>query len=247
MSTQLSDPPPDPSTAYRERGLDRAEMGFLVLASIFMGALVVTNLIAGKFFVLFGQELSCGVIAYPVTFLATDLISEVYGRKRATAVVKAGFAVSVFVTIIVVLANAAPIYDRSPVTEEAFQMVFGFLPGIVLGSMTAYLVAQYVDVRVFEFWRDLTNGRFLWLRNNLSTVFSQLVDTTLVVVIALVIWPTYDNNPQTTAIDSETTVGIIIGQYLFKAAVAFVDTPLFYVGTAWLNRWIEAGKEDSLA
>ncbi len=225
---------------YRELAPNRADLGFMLLSGIFLGALVITNVIAGKFFVLFGQELSCGIIAYPITFLVTDLISEVYGRKRATALVKVGFAVSVFITLVVWLANFAPIYDRSPVTDEAFNMVFGLLPGIVFGSMTAYLVAQYIDVQIFEFWRTLTDGRYLWLRNNGSTIFSQLVDTALVVLIALVLWPKIDGNPATTPIDSETTWGIIIGQYLFKAAIALLDTPLFYVCTAWLERWIAA-------
>ena len=106
---------------FRDVAPTRAERLYLLLAGIFLGALVMTNAIAGKFFVLFGQELSAGIIAYPITFLVTDLISELYGRKRATLVVKVGFTVSVFVTAIVWIANAAPIYDRSPVTDESFK------------------------------------------------------------------------------------------------------------------------------
>ena len=113
----------------------RAERAYLLLAGIFLGALVLTNLIAGKFFTLLGLPLSCGVIAYPVTFLATDLISEVYGRRRAQQVVKTGFFVSVFVTFVVWLANHAPIAADSYVDQESFSRVFGLTPGIVLGSM----------------------------------------------------------------------------------------------------------------
>lgn len=228
------------ATSLRTASPPRAERLFLLLAGIFLGALVMTNAIAGKFFVLFGQELSCGIIAYPVTFLATDLISEIYGRKRAALVVKVGFVVSVFVTLVVWIAGVTPIYDRSPVTEDAFNMVFGLLPGIVFGSMVAYLTAQLIDVHIFEFWHDLTKGRHLWLRNNGSTVFSQLVDTVLVVTIALVIWPEIDNNEMTTPLDWETWWGIVIGQYLFKAAIALVDTPFFYLGTRLLRQWIDA-------
>jgi len=218
--------------ALRTTRPTRAERVYLLLAGIFLGALVMTNAIAGKFFVLFGQELSCGIIAYPVTFLATDLISELYGRQRAGLVVKVGFVVSVFVTFVVWIANQAPIFEQSPVTDEAFNMVFGLLPGIVFGSMIAYLTAQLIDVHVFEFWRNLTEGRHLWLRNNGSTMFSQLVDTVLVVTIALVIWPDVDANPQTTRITWETWRGIVFGQYLL------FDTPLFYLGTSVLQRWI---------
>ena len=204
---------------------------------------MITNAIAGKFFVFFGQELSCGIIAYPVTFLVTDLISEVYGRDRATHVVKVGFLVSIFVTLIVWIANAAPVFEQSPVTQAQFNAVFGLLPGIVLGSMIAYLIAQYIDVQIFEFWRDLTGGRYLWLRNNGSTVFSQLVDTVAVVTIALVIWPDMDGNPATSPISGEVWWGVVIGQYLFKAGIALIDTPLFYVCTRMLKEWIAKGDE----
>ena len=225
---------------FREAAPTRAESLYLLLAGIFLGALVMTNAIAGKFFVFFGQELSCGIIAYPITFLVTDLISELYGRKRATLIVKVGFVVSVFVTAVVWIANATPIYDRSPVTDEAFNMVFGLLPGIVFGSMIAYLTAQFFDVQIFEFWRNLTKGRHLWLRNNGSTILSQVIDSVLVVTIALVIWPEIDANPVTTPLDGETWWGIVIGQYLFKMGIALFDTPFFYVGTAVFQRWIAA-------
>ncbi len=232
---------------FRDVAPTRAERLYLLLAGIFLGALVMTNAIAGKFFVLFGQELSAGIIAYPITFLVTDLISELYGRQRATLVVKVGFTVSVFVTAIVWIASAAPIYDRSPVTDESFNMVFGLLPGIVFGSMIAYLTAQFFDVQIFEFWRNLTKGRHLWLRNNGSTIFSQVIDSVLVVTIALVIWPQIDANPATTPLDGETWWGIVIGQYLFKMGIALFDTPFFYVGTAVFQRWIAADPTSNVA
>jgi uncharacterized integral membrane protein (TIGR00697 family) len=218
----------------------RAERAFTVLAGIFIGALVITNAIAGKFFVLFGQELSCGIIAYPVTFLVTDLLSEVYGRKRANTVVAAGFVVSVFITAVVWIANHAPTYAESPVDAESFNVVFGLLPGVVLGSMIAYLTSQFIDVQIFEFWRRLTGGKYMWLRNNGSTFFSQFVDTVMVVTIALVIWPEVDGNPATTPLGYETWEGIVFGQYLFKLGIAALDTPLFYVATHYLTRWIQA-------
>ena len=129
--------------------------------------------------------------------------------------VKVGFVVSVFVTMIVWIANAAPIYDRSPITDEAFNMVFGLLPGIVFGSMVAYLTAQFLDVQLFEFWRKLTKGRHLWLRNNGSTIVSQVVDTVLVVTIALVICPQIYANASTTPLDTDPLWGIIVGQFFF--------------------------------
>lgn len=243
-------PPTDTATreaTFQAHDLDRlrsadpsrAERAFTVLTGIFIGALVITNAIAGKFFVLFGQELSCGIIAYPVTFLVTDLISEVYGRKRANTVVLAGFIVSVFITAVVWIANYAPTYAESPVDAESFNVVFGLLPGVVFGSMVAYLVAQFVDVQVFEFWRRLTDGKYMWLRNNGSTFFSQLVDTIMVVTIALVIWPEVDGNSATEPLAFETWKGIVFGQYVFKIGIAALDTPLFYVATHYLTQWIQ--------
>ena len=108
--------------------------------------------------------------------------------------------------------------------------------------MIAYLSAQFVDVHVFEFWRNLTHGKHLWLRNNGSTVLSQLLDTVMVVTIALVLWPVMDGNVDTAPIARETWWQIIVGQYLFKAGVALIDTPFFYLGTRWLRGWIEAGE-----
>ncbi|WP_233993807.1 queuosine precursor transporter [Salinibacter altiplanensis] len=226
----------------RKADPSRAERAFTVLAGLFIGALVITNAVASKFFVLFGQELSCGIIAYPVTFLATDLISEIYGRKRANTVVGAGFVVSVFITLVVWIANAAPTYEQSPVTAEAFNSVFGLLPGIVLGSMIAYLASQFIDVQIFEFWRRLTDGKYMWLRNNGSTFFSQLVDTVMVVTIALVIWPEVDGNPATDPLTFETWQGIVFGQYVFKLGIAALDTPVFYIATHYLTQWIQEGE-----
>jgi uncharacterized integral membrane protein (TIGR00697 family) len=217
----------------------RAERAFTVLAGIFIGALVITNVIAGKLFVLFGQQISCGVIAYPVTFLVTDLISEIYGRKRANTLVGAGFVVSVFITLVIWIATNAPTHAQSPVDAESFNVVFGLLPGVVFGSMVAYLTSQFIDVQIFEFWRRLTDGKYMWLRNNGSTFFSQFVDTVLVVTIALVIWPEVDRNPATTPLGYETWEGLVFGQYLFKLGIAALDTPVFYVATHYLTRWIQ--------
>jgi len=223
---------------FRNEKPSRADLVYMILAGIFLGALVLTNVIAGRFFTIMGLGLSSGVIAYPVTFLATDLISEIYGRERATLLVKVGFVVSIFATLIVWIAGKMTIDPNSPVDYDSFNIVFGLLPGIVLGSMMAYLTAQWVDVQMFEFWRKLTKGKHLWLRNNASTIVSQLVDTVLVITIALVLWPNMDGNTATTAIDFSTWKQYIVGQYLFKAGIAALDTPFFYLFTAWIKKYI---------
>lgn len=213
--------------------MPRSERLYLLLCGLFLGGLVVTNLIAGKFFTFFGTTLSCGVIAYPVTFLATDLISEVWGKTRANALVLVGFAVSIFVVVIVMIAGAAPIDPASPVSQDTFSKVFTFAPAIVLASMTAYLAAQLVDIRIFHALKRATGGRHLWLRNNGSTVLSQLVDTAVVVVMAFNVVPRF--LPSAQQLPLSDLGGMILGGWIFKMLVALADTPLFYLGTRWLR------------
>lgn len=222
----------------RNKSVLRHEKAFMVLAGLFIGALVLTNLIAGKFFTLFGKPLSCGVIAYPVTFLVTDVISEIYGQKRANMLVKTGLVVSVFALLILAVARWLPISPSSPVDATSFTNVFGVTPGIIFGSMIAYLSAQFLDVHLFEFWRKLTKGKHLWLRNNGSTVVSQLVDSALVNFIVLDLWFRFDGNPKTTPFAFTTIVTIVFTQYIFKAIIAILDTPLVYLAVYYLKKWL---------
>jgi hypothetical protein len=230
-------------TTLREQEPDRKERLLLILSGFFIASLVLTNLIAGRFFTLelpligINWALSSGIIAYPVTFLITDIISEVYGEYRAKTLVFTGFLVSVFTVIIIIISIKLPIWGQSPVDQQSYNNVFGLAPGIVFGSMIAYLSAQFVDVKLFEFLRKLTNGKHLWLRNNGSTIVSQLIDTSLVVVIALVIYPKLTGTSQ--AIDFNAAIQIIIGQYIFKACIAILDTPLIYICVHQVNKYLK--------
>lgn len=209
----------------------RAEIAYLILAGLFLGALVVTNLIANKFlsvdagFKIF--VLSAGALPYPLTFLVTDLLSEIYGHKRANQVVWTGFIVSMFALFALWLGSLFPAIPESPLSDETYMAAFRNAWRVIAASMTAYLVAQLIDVRLFHFWKDLTQGKHLWLRNNFSTVLSQLVDSVLVVLVLF--W-----GQQT----GEWMFGTILDLWLFKALMALCDTPLFYAGTFWLRNWI---------
>jgi queuosine precursor transporter len=228
--------------SFRDQKPGRKESLLLILSGFFIASLVLTNLIAGRFFTLsipfLGIEwaLSSGIIAYPVTFLITDIISEIYGEHRAKTLVFTGFFVSVFTVIIILISIKLPIWGQSPVDSDSYNTVFGLAPGIVFGSMIAYLSAQYVDVKLFEFWRKLTNGKHLWLRNNGSTIISQLIDTSLVVVIALILYPKATGTSQ--AITLAAAGQIIIGQYIFKACIALIDTPFIYIFVKQINRYL---------
>ena len=166
---------------------DFQERLYLIFTGIFIASLVACNLIFQKFFTWnflgLNFELSVGIIAYPVTFLVTDLISELYGQKRANQVVVAGFFASIFTTLLVMVAMNATAVEWSPIDSETFTKVFGLTGPAFFASMVAYLTAQLIDVRIFHFWKRLTKGKYLWLRNNASTMFSQLVDTSVILII----------------------------------------------------------------
>ncbi|MCF8258989.1 MAG: queuosine precursor transporter [Flavobacteriales bacterium] len=208
-----------------------AEYLYLMLAGIFIASLVSCNLIFQKFFHwnAFGLhtfELSVGILPYPLTFLITDIISEIYGKNRANAVVTAGLVASVFVLGVVSLADVAPATDWSPVSNATFSKVFG-LTGVSVGaSMTAYLLAQYIDIRIFHFWKTVTKGKHLWLRNNFSTMSSQLVDTAAVLILLCSLG----------AIEWAMFWPLFASGYLFKAIVAALDTPFLYLATWAIRR-----------
>ena len=210
---------------------------FLILAGIFIAALVSCNLIFQKFFSwtpfgLYTFEISVGILPYPVTFLVTDIISELYGKRKADQVVISGLIASVFVSLLVLLADAVPQTPWSPVSNEAFSKVFGLTGPAVFASMTAYLTAQFIDIRIFHFWKKKTNGRHLWLRNNGSTIASQLVDTGAVLLLLC----SFD------VIAWERFGGLLVNGFLFKMLIALLDTPLFYAAVWYLKPLI--GDED---
>ena len=201
---------------------DFQERLYLIFAGIFIASLVACNLIFQKFFTwnFLGLtfELSVGIIAYPVTFLVTDLISELYGKKRANQVVISGFCASVFTTLLIFISMNATAADWSPVDSTTFNKVFGVSAPAFLASMMAYLTAQFIDVRIFHFWKRLTKGKHLWLRNNASTMFSQLVDTSMVLIILC----------SAGAIGWERFGSLLLMGWLFKVLVALIDTPIIY-------------------
>ncbi len=204
---------------------------YLVLGSLFICSLVVSNLIFQKFFYwnplgLFRFEISVGLLPYPITFLVTDLVSEIYGRRKANDLVLAGIFASLFSLVIIYVSGAVPAVDYSAVDDELFLRIFGAAPVAVVASMTAYLFAQFVDIQLYHFWKRLTRGKMLWLRNNFSTVFSQFVDTLSVLLLlcffGILPWDKF--------------YPLLGAGFLFKILVALVDTPLMYLGTYLLQK-----------
>ncbi|MBP9151327.1 MAG: queuosine precursor transporter [Flavobacteriales bacterium] len=204
----------------------QADTLYLILAGIFIASLVSCNLIFQKFFTwnpfgLYNFEISAGILPYPITFLVTDLISEIYGAKRANRVVVAGLVSSVFVLGVVSIANLSTATSWSPVSNNEFSKVFGLTTASVGASMAAYLAAQFIDIRLFHFWKKLTNGKHLWIRNNFSTITSQFVDTVLVVGILCFL----------EVIEWNRFGELLFAGWLFKAIMAVLDTPFMYLFT----------------
>ena len=208
---------------------------YLILAGLFITSLVVSNLIFQKFFywhpfdyTIFGSrlfELSVGILPYPITFLITDLISEIYGKKKANEVVVVGIFASFFSMGIILIANYVPAMETSPIDNATFSKVFSLSPLAVLASMLAYLFAQFVDIRIYHFWKNLTNGKMLWLRNNFSTFLSQLIDTSVVVALLCLFG----------VLPWELFFGLLLSGFIFKICVAAIDTPFLYL-FVWMFR-----------
>tara|TARA_B100000287_G_scaffold369804_1_gene366908 strand:- start:407 stop:1090 length:684 start_codon:yes stop_codon:yes gene_type:complete len=199
---------------------------FLCLAGIFITSLVSCNLIFQKFFEIdiwlpfvgtYTFQQSVGLLPYPITFIVTDVISELYGKKKANQVVTVGLIASMFMLIIVTVSDIIPSAPFG-IGSDVFSKVFGLSSAAVFASMMAYLFAQYVDVRLFHFWKKITNGKHLWFRNNASTIFSQFIDTAIVLLLLC-----YFN-----VIDWGMFSQLLLNGFLFKVIFAALDTPIIY-------------------
>jgi uncharacterized integral membrane protein (TIGR00697 family) len=220
------------TSEYAPSKAERFSDGFyLVLSGIFLTSLTLGNIVGITKFVDLGIfVIPAGLLAYPITFLATDIMSEIYGRRRAQRLVWTGFAMNFFMLGLMALGHALP--DAAGVSGAAstFDTVYAFMKPNVIASMIAYLVAQSLDVQAFHFWKRLTKGRHLWLRNNASTIGSQLVDTALILSIL------YATGGLGAEVDSLGALLALMGSsYAFKFCFALFDTPFFYLGV-WLLR-----------
>ncbi len=189
---------------------------------------------AGVTWFRFRFEVPAGVLPYPITFLCTDFISEFYGRRRANYVVLLGFVVNLFVIGTLWAANWFPsVPNPLPWQEGLLKTIYGATSMAVAASMAAYLTAQFVDVFLFHFWKKLTRGKHLWLRNNGSTMVSQMVDTVAVVTITFgAAWRRGD-------VTTDIVLGIILSSYVYKVMVAAADTLPFYAGVRILGRYLQ--------
>lgn len=197
-----------------------------VLIGLFVGALIAANLMGTKIAHVW-IDFSVGIFAYPVTFLITDIIEEVHGKKKAQNTVYAGLVSLLFVLGITFLALKLPSATRDFFPAE-YSKIFGISLRIMIASAIAFLLSQTHDVWAFNFWKEKTKGRFLWLRNNLSTMVSQFIDTVLFMFIAF-----WHVSPKHTI---AYMFVLILPYWLLKVAVSAFDTPFVYLGVWWLKR-----------
>lgn len=241
----------------------RRERVFLMLAGLFLGSMTMLNILGISRFIdlsfeAFGvripMELAVGVLPYPITFLCTDFISEIYGQRRANFMVWVGLMLNLWVVLFLWLGGALPPAREIDLStglppidayDYAFYRIRMLTMGAVVASMVAYMAAQFCDVYLFHFWKRLTRGRHLWLRNNGSTLTSQFVDSFAVITIthfyanalpideSLPIWP---------------QLWIFIGSaYVFKMVIALLDTVPFYIGVRRLRAYLEIDQDEGSA
>jgi uncharacterized integral membrane protein (TIGR00697 family) len=233
----------------------RRERVFLVFSGVFLGSMAMLNVLGVSRFIdmsfqVFGVQvpfmLAVGVLPYPITFLCTDFISEFYGRERANFVVLVGVVLNLWVVFILWVGGLLPPLPQiDPATglppttayDFAFYRIRQLTIGAVVASMLAYMAAQYCDVFVFHFWKGVTKGRHLWLRNNGSTMVSQFVDSVAVITITHY-WA------RGLPIDESAPVWpqiwmFIASAYVFKFTIALLDTVPFYLGVHWLKGYLE--------
>ena len=243
---------------------ERRERVFLVLAGFFLCAMTMLNIIGITRFIQLGpMALAVGVLPYPLTFLCTDLISELYGRARANFMVTVGLGLNFFILGTMWLANAMPsvgpenqppwqliqlaedvaLPNGSSVTGsvELFTLLYSTTTGAVMASMVAYIAAQYCDVYIFHFLKRLTKGKHLWLRNNGSTLISQGVDSFMVITV------TFGAQFLAGVMSAGAMLVLMASNYLFKLSVALADTIPFYMGVHYLSKYLELSEEELAA
>jgi len=208
-----------------------------ILLALFVTCLVVANLLGTKITVIAGVSVSVGIFAYPISFLVTDIVGEVMGKAKANRFVLAGFISLILVVILNTISVLMPPAGRYGL-NDCYVKVFSSSIRMTIASLITFLISQYHDVWSFHFWKNKTHGKFLWLRNNLSTIVSQFLDTTIFMFLAF-----YQMTPKFTV---GFIFALIIPYWIFKIIFALLDTPFVYWGVAWLKKPIEQNQDSDL-
>ena len=205
----------------------KKEFKFILLASIFIAGLLSANMLGTKVTVLFGVAVSVGIFAYPLTFMMTDVISEVFGKERAKQVVWSALIAQILVLILIYISIKLPAADRYNLNTEYVQ-VFSSSLRMIVASLIAFIISQMHDIWAFDFWKKKFSGKYLWLRNNASTWVSQAIDTLLFMFIAFY------------GITDKFTFWFVLQlsltYWIFKIIFAALDTPFVYLLVRWAKK-----------
>jgi queuosine precursor transporter len=197
-----------------------------IMLGLFVGSMVLVNTIGTKITTIVGVRVSVGIFFMPLLFLVTDIVGEVHGRDRARSFVRIASGILIFMFIMVYISIKMPANETWGLQEQ-YALIFGSSLRMTFASIISFIISQSFDVSAFDFWKRLTKGRHLWLRNNMSTIFSQFIDTTIFMFLAF-----YRVSPKFTA---GFIFSLIFPYWFFKVAFALLDTPLCYIGVRWLN------------
>jgi len=209
----------------------RAENIYLFLCTMFSVLLVMGNLIYQKivsidFFHIHTFELSVGAILYPLTFLLSDLITEFYGKEKARFCVKLGISMNVLVVLLLLGMDQLHATSWSKLDDQTFHQVFGMYGIAFLGSMIACFVGQMIDIKLYAWIKLLTKGKWIWIRNNLSTGSSLLIDTTIVISFLTLF----------KVLPFDQIGNLIFNSYIFKLCFTVCCTPIFYLLILFIKR-----------
>ncbi|WP_047981803.1 queuosine precursor transporter [Ornithinibacillus contaminans] len=188
----------------------------IYLSALFVGLLLISNILGVKLFSIGSLMLPAAAIVYVVTYLITDIIGEVYGKDAARKTVHAGFFTQVIALIFIYIAIQLPAAPAFTAQLE-FEQILGGSFRVIVASLLAYVASQHLDVTIFHWLKEKHGEKKLWLRNNLSTMSSQLIDTTIFITVAF--WGT---------VPIAILLGMIATQYGFKFCIAVIDTPIAY-------------------
>ncbi len=211
---------------------DVSQKLFVYLAAVFVACLLLGDITGGKTLATPLGPMSVGILPFPVTFLLTDVVNDFYGRKGARFITILGFCMAVLAWVVLQVGTWLPVDETTYFTQTEFQKIFGGSAQLFVASMIAYLIGQFLDIQVFQFWKALTRSKHLWLRATGSTVLSQLVDT---ITINLIFWtwaaaadPTSPLGRMATGARMTWIWTKIVREYGFKVVVAILLTPVVY-------------------
>jgi len=215
----------------------RRETAFLVLGAIFLAHALLGELIGGKLIEVGGWTMSIGVIPWPIVFVVTDLINEHYGPRAVRRLTLISVGIITYTFLLLILCINVKAASFSPVSDAAFQNVFGQSLWIIVGSIVAFAISQIVDAAVFVFVRARTKERYLWARSVGSTLISQIVDTYIINIIAFGI---------SGKLTMRQIVNVSTTNYGYKTLIALATIPVIYLGHGMAERYFGSSHAASI-